>query len=240
MKVAVFVSGRGSNLQALIDACAAGRVPAEIALAVSDRPDAQGLQRARAAAIPAVAIDRTACGERADFDRALDAAVREADCQLICLAGFMSILGEDFMRAWRGRVLNIHPSLLPAFPGLNCHARAIAAGVTVSGCTVHFARPEVDSGPIVAQAAVPVLPDDDAATLARRILKAEHRIYPMALALVAAGRVRVVGERVRIRAARWADGALLNPDDGVAGKRLRSRDPAAGDGTPSGAGPAAR
>ena len=228
MRVAVFVSGRGSNLQALIDACAAGRVPAEIALAVSDRPGAQGLQRARAAAIPAVAIDRGAYDGRADgrvaFDRALDAAAREAGCQLICLAGFMSILGEDFMRAWRGRVLNIHPSLLPAFPGLNCHARAIAAGVTVSGCTVHFARPEVDSGPIVAQAAVPVLPDDDAATLARRILKAEHRIYPMALALVAAGRVRVVGERARIRGASWAAGALLNPDDGL----------------PSGAGPTAR
>ncbi len=236
MKVAVFVSGRGSNLQALIDACAAGRVPAEIALAVSDRPGAQGLQRARAASIPAVAIERGA--DRAAFDRALDAAVREAGCQLICLAGFMSILGADFMRAWRGRVLNIHPSLLPAFPGLNCHARAIAAGVAVSGCTVHFARPEVDSGPIVAQAAVPVLPDDDAATLARRILKAEHRIYPMALALVAAGRVRVVGERARIRGARWATGALLNPDDGVAGKRLRNL--IADDGLPSGAGPAAR
>ncbi len=211
MKVAVFVSGRGSNMQALIDACASGGVPARIALVLSNRPQAPALCRARAAGIPAVAIDHRAHSSRADFDRALDAAVRQAGCELICLAGFMRILGGDFMRAWRGRVLNIHPSLLPAFPGLDCHARAIAAGVTVSGCTVHFVRPEVDAGPIVLQAAVPVLPDDDAAALARRILAAEHRIYPMALALIAQGRVRVVGERVRIRGASWASGALANP-----------------------------
>ena len=211
MKVAVFVSGRGSNLQALIDACASGGVPARIALVLSNRPQAPALRRARAAGIPAVAIDHRAHDSRAAFDRALDAAVRQAGCELICLAGFMRILGGDFMRAWRGRVLNIHPSLLPAFPGLDCHARAIAAGVTVSGCTVHFVRPEVDAGPIVLQAAVPVLPDDDAAALARRILAAEHRIYPMALALIAQGRVRVVGERVRIRDANWAGGMLANP-----------------------------
>ena len=211
MRVAVFISGRGTNLQALIDVCAEEDTPAEIGLVVSNRPDAQGLRRAAAAGVPTVAIDHTTYDSRASFDAALDAAVRRARCSTICLAGFMRVLTGDFMRAWRDRILNIHPSLLPSFPGLNCHARAIEAGVTISGCTVHFARPELDSGPIVLQAAVPVLPDDDAGTLAARILEAEHRIYPMALKLVAQGRVRVVSERVRIHDAAMAGDVLVNP-----------------------------
>lgn len=211
LRAAVFISGRGTNMQALIDACARDDTPAEIGLVVSSRPDAPGLRRAAESGVPALAIDHTTYESRASFDAALDAAVRRARCSTILLAGFMRILTADFMRRWRDRILNIHPSLLPAFPGLNCHARAIEAGVTVSGCTVHFARPELDSGPIVLQAAVPVLPDDDETALAARILEAEHRIYPMALGLVAQGRVRVVGERVRIRDAAMADGVLVNP-----------------------------
>jgi len=211
MKVAVFISGRGTNLQALIDVCAEDDTPAEIGLVVSNKSGAQGLQRAAAAGIPTVVVDHTTYDSREEFDAALDAAVRRAGCTLICLAGFMRVLTEDFMRDWRDRILNIHPSLLPSFPGLNCHARALEAGVTIAGCTVHFARPELDNGPIILQGAVPVLPGDDEDTLAARILEAEHRIYPMALKLIAQGRVRVVNERVRIHDAVMADGALINP-----------------------------
>jgi len=197
VKAAVFISGRGSNLQALIDRCHADpSVPATIGLVLSNRPQAAGLKRAQAAGIPTVVIDHRGFPDRESFDAALDAAVRRAGCDFICLAGFMRILTEDFVRRWRDRMINIHPSLLPAFTGLNCHARAIEAGVRFSGCTVHFCRPELDTGPIVAQAAVPVLPDDDEDSLAARILEAEHEIYPMAVRLIAQGRVRVVKERV--------------------------------------------
>jgi phosphoribosylglycinamide formyltransferase-1 len=211
MKVAVFISGRGTNLQALIDVCQQDDTPAEIALVVSNRPNAQGLQRASAAGIPTVVIDHTTFESREAFDKALDTAVRRAGCQFICLAGFMRVLTDDFMRDWRDRILNIHPAILPAFPGLNCHARALEAGVKITGCTVHFARPELDNGPIVAQAAVPVRPDDTEETLAARILEAEHKIYPMALKLIAQGRVRVVNEKVRIQDGELAQGQLINP-----------------------------
>lgn len=211
MKVAVFISGRGTNLQALIDVCNEDDTPAEIALVVCNRPNAQGLQRAAAAGIATVVIDHTTFDSREAFDKALDTAVRRAGCQFICLAGFMRVLTDDFMRDWRDRILNIHPAILPAFPGLNCHARAIEAGVKITGCTVHYARPELDNGPIVAQAAVPVMPDDTEETLAARILEAEHKIYPMALKLIAQGRVRVVHEKVLIQDVELADGRLINP-----------------------------
>jgi len=211
MKVAVFISGRGTNLQALIDVCNEDDTPAEIALVVSNRPNAQGLQRAAAAGIPTVVVDHTTFESREAFDKALDTAVRRAGCQFICLAGFMRVLTVDFMRDWRDRILNIHPAILPAFPGLNCHARAIEAGVKITGCTVHFARPELDNGPIIAQAAVPVIPDDTEETLAARILEAEHKIYPMALKLIAQGRVRVVHEKVLIQDVDLADSQLINP-----------------------------
>jgi phosphoribosylglycinamide formyltransferase-1 len=211
MKVAVFISGRGTNLQALIDVCNEDDTPAEIALVVSNRPNAQGLQRAAAAGIPTVVVDHTTFESREAFDKALDTAVRRAGCQFICLAGFMRVLTDDFMRDWRDRILNIHPAILPAFPGLNCHARAIEAGVKITGCTVHFARPELDNGPIIAQAAVPVIPDDTEETLAARILEAEHKIYPMALKLIAQGRVRVVHEKVLIQDVDLADSQLINP-----------------------------
>lgn len=216
MKIAVFISGRGSNLQALIEGCRDAAVPAEIGLVVSNRPNAQGLKRAAAAGIATAIIDHTTFDSREAFDAALDTAVRRAGCDFICLAGFMRILTEDFVRKWRDRMLNIHPSLLPAFTGLNCHARAIEAGVRITGCTVHFARPELDSGPIVAQAAVPVLPDDTEETLAARILEAEHVIYPLAVRLIAQGRARVINERVVIQDGAFPDGRLVSP---VAGSR---------------------
>jgi phosphoribosylglycinamide formyltransferase 1 len=212
MKAAVFISGRGSNLQALIDRChQAEDVPATIGLVISNRPGAAGLKRATAAGIPTAVIDHTTYDGRESFDAALEAAVKRAGCDFIGLAGFMRILTDDFVRRWRDRMVNIHPSLLPSFPGLHCHARAIEAGVRFSGCTVHFCRPELDSGPIVAQAAVPVLPDDDEDALAERILGAEHVIYPLAVAAIARGRVRVVNERVVMQDTAFADDVLLSP-----------------------------
>ena len=211
LRVAVLISGRGTNLQALIDACAEPESPAEIVTVVSNEPAAEGLKRARAAAIPVAVIDHRAFPSRAEFEAALNASVRAARVQLICLAGFMRLLTEPFAREWRDRLINIHPSLLPAFSGLNTHARMIEAGVRFAGCTVHFVRVEMDAGPIIVQAAVPVRQDDTADTLAERTLAAEHRIYPMALRLIAEGRVRVVNEVVHIDGAAPAETVLFNP-----------------------------
>jgi phosphoribosylglycinamide formyltransferase-1 len=212
-RVAVLISGRGSNLQALIDAAAAPDYPAEIALVLANRADAAGLARAADAGIPTRVVPHREFADRAAFDRALDAALREAGIDLVCLAGFMRLLTEEFVEAWRDRMLNIHPSLLPAFPGLHTHERALAAGVRFSGCTVHFVRATMDEGPIIVQAAVPVLPGDDPERLAARVLEAEHRAYPLALRLVAAGAARVEGERVEIAGAASPGDALLNPPD---------------------------
>lgn len=195
-RVGVLISGRGSNMKALIAAAGSPGYPAEIAVVLSNRPDAAGLDVARAAGLPAEAVDHKAFADRPAFERALDARLRHHGVDLVCLAGFMRLLTAGFVNAWRDRVLNIHPSLLPAFPGLDTHARALAAGVRFAGCTVHVVRPEMDAGPIVAQAAVPVLPGDDEATLAARVLGAEHRLYPLALRLVAAGQAQVRGETV--------------------------------------------
>ena len=211
MKIAVLISGRGSNLQALIEARAGGRLPAEIGLVISDRPGVPGLRRALEAGIDATVIDHRRFPDRAGFEAALDSVLRAAACDLVCLAGFMRVLGAGFVNRWSDRIVNIHPSLLPAFPGLDCHRRALAAGVRIAGCTVHFCRPELDSGPILAQAAVPVLPDDTAARLAARVLDAEHELYPLAVRLVAEGRVRVLNEVVRIDGMASAPGRLLNP-----------------------------
>jgi phosphoribosylglycinamide formyltransferase 1 len=196
-RVGVLISGRGSNLQALIDACAAADFPAEIATVISNRPDAYGLERARQAGIAGVTIDHKAYRSREAFDAALDGALRDAGCELICNAGFMRLLTAGFVEAWRDRQLNIHPSLLPAFRGLHPHERALEMGVRLSGATVHFVRAEMDAGPIVLQAAVPVLAGDTPDDLAARVLGAEHVIYPRALALVASGQAWVEGETVR-------------------------------------------
>ena len=211
LKVGVLISGRGSNLAALIAACAEPDFPAEIALVVSNRADAAGLAYAAQANIPSRVIPHRDFPSRDAFDAALDAALGAAGVELICLAGFMRLLGGAFVEKWRDRLINIHPSLLPAFPGLDTHARALAAGVRFTGCTVHFVRPEVDSGPIVVQAAVPVLPGDDEAALAARVLEAEHQAYPLALRLIAEGRARVRGERVEIAGRAAAPAILLNP-----------------------------
>jgi len=195
-KIGVLISGRGSNLAALIAACRTDHYPAEIVVVISNRPGAPGLQFAADASIPVQTIDHKRFSGRADFDRALDDALRAAGVDLVCNAGFMRLLTPGFVDGWRDRHLNIHPSLLPAFRGLDTHQRAIAAGVRISGCTVHFVRTEMDDGPIVAQAAVPVLPGDDAEALAARVLRAEHRLYPWAVRLVASGAAQVEGERV--------------------------------------------
>lgn len=195
-RVAVLISGGGSNLQALVDAAASPGFPARIALVLSNRPDAGGLERAARAGVPAEAVDHRGFPTRELFEAALDARLRAAGAELVCLAGFMRVLTPGFVEAWRDRLLNIHPSLLPAFRGLHTHARALAAGVRLHGCTVHLVRPELDDGPVLVQGAAPVLPGDTEAALAARVLGLEHRCYPLALRLLASGRARVEGEQV--------------------------------------------
>jgi phosphoribosylglycinamide formyltransferase-1 len=212
LKVAVLISGRGSNLQALMDACADAAFPAEIRLVISNLAGAQGLARAERTRIPTRVIEHAQYPDRESFGAALDAALEKAGIELVCLAGFMRMLGDAFVARWRDRLINIHPSLLPAFKGLKVHERVLAAGVRFTGCTVHYVRPAMDDGPIIVQSAVAVLPDDDAARLAERVLAAEHKAYPLALRLIAEGRVRVTDERVEIRGtAGPSPSALLNP-----------------------------
>jgi phosphoribosylglycinamide formyltransferase-1 len=211
VRVAVLISGGGSNLQALIDATAAPDSAARIVLVVSNRADAFGLERAARAGIPSRVIDHRAFPDRAAFDAALDAALREAGAELVCLAGFLRILTTGFVESWRDRMLNIHPSLLPAFCGLDTHARALAAGVRVHGCTVHLVRPELDTGPILVQGVVPVQGDDTAERLAARVLEVEHRCYPRALELVASGRAEIGGETVWVRDPRPGERLVLHP-----------------------------
>jgi phosphoribosylglycinamide formyltransferase 1 len=195
-RVGVLISGRGSNLQTLINACKSRDYPAEVVLVISNVPQAPGLLRAEAALIPTLTIDHKAFPTREAFDAVLDTALKEAGVEILCNAGFLRLHTPGFVESWRDRHLNVHPSLLPAFRGLHAHERVIAAGCKISGCTIHFVRPEMDEGPIVAQAAVPVLANDTSETLALRVLDAEHRLYPHALALVASGAVSVQGERV--------------------------------------------
>lgn len=198
MKVGVLISGRGSNLKALIDACAADDFPAEIVLVISNKADAGGLDFATKAGIATRVVNHKDYDSREAFDRVMDGALREAGADFVCSAGFMRILSDEFVDKWRDRQLNIHPSLLPSFKGLNVYARAIEAGCKVSGCTVHFVRAAMDEGPIVAQAAVPIMEGDTPDMLAARILAEEHKLYPHALRLVAEGRVTIVNERCMI------------------------------------------
>jgi len=188
-RVAVLISGRGSNMTALMEAARAPDFPAEIVLVVSNRPQAAGLSRARDAGIPTALVDHTAFGgDRQAFEQALDAELVAHRIEIVCLAGFMRILSPWFVSRWSGRMLNIHPALLPQFKGLHTHRRALEAGVTRHGATVHFVVPQMDSGPIVVQESVPVIAGDTEETLAARVLEVEHRIYPQALRLVAEGR----------------------------------------------------
>ena len=195
-KVGVLISGRGSNMRALIAACEAEDFPAEIVIVVSNRPEAPGLDFAAKAGLPTRVIDHKAFPSRDAFEAVLHQVLHDAHVELICNAGFMRLLTSGFVEKWRDKQLNIHPSLLPAFKGLHTHERTLKAGVKIAGCTVHFVRTEMDSGPIIAQAAVPILPSDTPDGLASRVLEAEHQIYPMALRLVASGAVHVVNDLV--------------------------------------------
>jgi len=199
LRVGVLASGRGSNLQALLDAGARADFPAAVVVVVSDRERAPALDRARAAGVEAVFVDPKAHGDREAYDAALVALLRARDVGLVCHAGWMRILSPGYVQAFAGRALNIHPSLLPAFPGLHAQRQALEHGVRISGATVHFVDEGVDTGPIVLQSSVPVLPDDTEDTLAARILVEEHRIYPAAVRLFAEGRLQISGRRVRIR-----------------------------------------
>jgi len=197
-RAAVLISGRGSNMAALIEAARRVDYPAEIALVLSNRPDAAGLQLAEAAGIATSIVDHTRYEDRESFERALHANLDVHDVELVCLAGFMRLLTPWFVRLWEGRIINIHPALLPAFKGLDTHRHALAAGVKIHGASVHFVVPEVDSGPIIAQAAVPVRDDDTEESLAARVLAAEHRLYPLALKFLAEGRLRVIDGRCHV------------------------------------------
>lgn len=192
VRTAILISGRGSNMIALIEAAKAADFPAEIALVAANLPDAGGLERAAAAGIATTSVDHRPFGkDREAFERALDAELQAHGIGLIVLAGFMRVLTPWFVTRWQGRMINIHPSLLPDFRGTHTHARALEAGVAEHGCTVHFVVPELDAGPTILQAKVPVLPGDDETSLSARVLEQEHRIYPQALALVASGSMRL-------------------------------------------------
>jgi phosphoribosylglycinamide formyltransferase 1 len=210
-RVAILISGRGSNMAALIQAAMAADFPAEIALVISNRADAAGLGKARASGIATLVIEsKPFGGDRAAFEALLQSALDEHRIDLICLAGFMRLFTADFVRRWYGKMLNIHPSLLPSFPGLDPQAQALKAGVRISGATVHFVIAQTDAGPILMQGAVPVCSDDTPQTLAARILQIEHRIYPDALRLLAGGKVHLDGDMCRLEGGDSGD-ALISP-----------------------------
>jgi phosphoribosylglycinamide formyltransferase 1 len=210
-RTAILISGRGSNMRSLVEAARAPDYPATIALVISNRPEAAGAVWAVEQGLPTVIIDHKSYGSRGEFERALQSALDTHAIELVALAGFMRLMTPEFVGHWQDRMINIHPSLLPSFKGLHTHERAIAAGVKIAGCTVHFVRAEMDDGPIIAQAAVPVLEGDTAETLAARILKLEHRVYPAALRLVAAGTARLEGEKVFISSQLSEGDGLFSP-----------------------------
>ncbi len=210
-RTAILISGRGSNMQSLVAAMRDPRFPAEPAVVIANRPEALGLSWAAEQGIPTVAIDHREYANRMAFEARLHQALLDHGTELICLAGFMRLLTGSFVDRWRDRLLNIHPSLLPAFPGLDTHQRALDAGALIVGCTVHFVRTEMDSGPIIAQAAIGVLPGDTAETLAARTLEEEHKIYPLALRLVASGMVRVENETAVFSAEMATPASLIVP-----------------------------
>jgi phosphoribosylglycinamide formyltransferase-1 len=211
-RVAILISGRGSNMAALIEAAAAQDFPAEIAVVISNRGDAGGLERAAASGIPTVTIESKPFGkDRAAFEAALEPVLDRYKVDLICLAGFMRLFTAEFVQRWYGRMLNIHPSLLPLFPGLDPHGQALRAGVKISGATVHFVIPETDAGPILMQGAVAVRADDTPETLAARVLEVEHRIYPDALRLLASDQTRLEGDICKIAGFAGSNDTLVSP-----------------------------
>jgi phosphoribosylglycinamide formyltransferase 1 len=222
-RVAVLISGRGSNMLALLEAARQPSYPAEIAVVVSSRPQAPGLELARSTGVKTCALDHAAhSGDREGFERTMQEAINQHRVDLICLAGFMRLLTPWFVRQWEGRMLNIHPSLLPAFKGLNTHARALAAGVKIHGATVHLVTAEMDCGPILVQGAVAVRDDDDAERLAARVLEVEHRIYPLALRLLASGSVRLDGQRCLTKGVTAPSHAFIVPKTGTTRHDLSS------------------
>jgi phosphoribosylglycinamide formyltransferase-1 len=211
-RVAILISGRGSNMAALIKAARGEDFPAEISVVISNSADAGGLEKARASGIPTVTIESKPFGkDRAAFEAVLQARLDEHRIELICLGGFMRLLTAEFVQRWYGRMLNIHPSLLPSFPGLDPHGQALSAGVKISGATVHFVIPETDAGPILMQGAVAVRDDDTTDTLAERILAVEHRIYPEALRLLAGGKVRLDGDICHLEVGGVLSETLISP-----------------------------
>ena len=211
-RVAILISGRGSNMAALIEAASEADFPADIVVVISNRADAPGLERASASGIPTVVIESKPFGkDRAAFEVVLQRALDEMNVELICLGGFMRLFTAGFVQRWYGKMLNIHPSLLPSFPGLDPHGQALHAGVKISGATVHFVIPETDAGPIVMQGAVPVRDDDTPKTLAARVIQIEHRIYPEALRLLASGKIHLEGDLCRTSATTVSDDSLISP-----------------------------
>jgi phosphoribosylglycinamide formyltransferase-1 len=211
-RVAILISGRGSNMAALIEAAKQADFPAEIVAVISNRADAAGLEKAAAHGIPTTVIESKPFGkDRAGFEAMLQRALDENNVDLICLGGFMRLFTAEFVRRWYGKMLNIHPSLLPSFPGLDPHGQALKAGVKLSGATVHLVIPETDAGPIVMQGAVAVADDDTPETLAARVIKIEHRIYPEALRLLASGKVQLEGDICKTAGSIATDGVLISP-----------------------------
>jgi len=213
MNIGVLISGRGSNLRSLIEAQVGGQLSAEIATVISNVPDASGLEIAASHGIPIKVINHKEFDSRKNFEGALNKALILADIDLICLAGFMRILSDTFVNNWRDRLINVHPSLLPSFKGLNTHERALEAGVCFTGCTIHFVRPAMDDGPIILQAAIPTLPQDTPETLENRVLQQEHIIFPLAVRMIAEGRVKVEGNVVKIEGASFHSTPIINPFD---------------------------
>ena len=211
LRLGVLISGRGSNLQSIIDHIEAGKIPAKIEVVISDKKEAYGLERAKRHGIEALFIDPKAYPSREEFEKAVGDELEKRGVELICLAGFMRILSPYFVNRFKNRIINIHPALLPSFPGLHGQKQALDYGVKIAGCTVHFVDEGVDSGPIIIQAAVPVYDDDTEDTLSARILRYEHKIYPMAIKLIAEGRVRVKGRRVIIDGVEKKDWGVVNP-----------------------------
>lgn len=195
-RVVVFISGGGSNMMALAQACQAPDFPAEISCVISDKESAGGLAKAQNLGIPTLVFERKTFASKAEHEQSILAALSEIAPDIICLAGYMRLISADFIAPYTGRIINIHPSLLPLFPGLHTHERAIESGMKITGCTVHFVTEGMDEGPVVGQAAVPILADDTAGSLAARVLTVEHQLYPLALRLLAEGKVRMDGSRV--------------------------------------------
>lgn len=210
LKLGVMISGSGTNLQALIDACNEA-YPAEIAVVISNRPDAKGLERARSAGIPAVVIDHKLFEDRPSFEEKVHECLKEHEVGLVCLAGFMRLLTAGFVGRWKDRMINVHPSLLPSYKGLHTHERAIEDGTRFGGCTIHFVRPEMDDGPIIMQAAVPIAADDTSETLAAKVQACEHKMYPAAVRMIAEGKVRVSGGLCVFKETPVPDEPLISP-----------------------------